>query len=394
MTDKELTQWLWLADALRPAVPNLHDIMAAFSTPEELLQARFSQDLRGVLTPGQLHRLRETEPEDFVARLDDCKRCGVQVVPWGSEEYPSSLRKIQDPPTVLYCRGDLSALRAPLLIAIVGTRRPSAYGVEATERIAKGLAQAGAVLVSGLAAGLDSEAHRAAVKTDTPTIACIAFGHDKCYPASNRTLKGLIERQGLVLGEYPPGTDIHRSYFLQRNRIIAGLCHGICVAEARRVSGTMNTVAAALEYGRDVFSVPGSIFSPLCEGTNALLRQGAIPATCAQDVLEWYGLTKPERETVRLDAVRSQPRQVRSEPMRLADAPSPTRPARAPAAPLPTLSEDAQKIKAALSCTPVPLTLLCEKVQMPVGTALAALTQLELVGVARQHAGRMFALVN
>lgn len=145
------------------------------------------------------------------------------------------------------------------------------------------------VLVSGLASGLDSEAHKAAVRAGTPTVACIAFGHDLCYPAANRTLKGLIEKQGLVLGEYPPGTEPLRPYFLQRNRLIAALSRGVCVAEARRVSGTMNTVHAALGYGKDVFAVPGSIFSPLSEGANHLLGRGALAAVSAADILEFYG---------------------------------------------------------------------------------------------------------
>ena len=179
---------------------------------------------------------------------------------------------------MLYYRGDAGIPNRCFTFAIVGTRRPSAYGVEATASIAGELARAGVALVSGLATGLDSESHKAAVQAGAPTVACIAFGHDQCYPAANRTLKGVIERQGLVLSEYPPGTPPQRGYFLQRNRLIAGLSRGLCVAEARRRSGTMNTVAAALAAGRDVFSVPGSIFSPLCEGTNQLLREGAVPA--------------------------------------------------------------------------------------------------------------------
>ena len=211
------------------------------------------------------------------------------------EDYPDLLRAVSAPPPVLYYRGDAGIPNRCFTFAIVGTRRPSAYGVEATASIAGELARAGVALVSGLATGLDSESHKAAVQAGAPTVACIAFGHDQCYPAANRTLKGVIERQGLVLSEYPPGTPPQRGYFLQRNRLIAGLSRGRCVAEARRRSGTMNTVAAALAAGRDVFSVPGSIFSPLCEGTNQLLREGAVPAVSGADILLWYGLARPEQ---------------------------------------------------------------------------------------------------
>lgn len=126
-------------------------------------------------------------------------------------------------------------------------------------------------------------------------MACIALGHDQCYPAANRTLKGVIERQGLVLSEYPPGTPPQRGYFRSCNRLIAGLSRGLCVAEARRRSGTMNTVAAALAAGRDVFSVPGSIFSPLCEGTNQLLREGAVPLYRAR--ISFCGMVWPSRSS-------------------------------------------------------------------------------------------------
>lgn len=248
-----------------------------------------------VFTPAQLAALRAARPEDYTARLDDCARHGVNVLTWADEDYPDLLRAVSAPPPVLYYRGDAGIPNRCFTFAIVGTRRPSAYGVEATASIAGELARAGVALVSGLATGLDSESHKAAVQAGAPTVACIAFGHDQCYPAANRTLKGVIERQGLVLSEYPPGTPPQRGYFLQRNRLIAGLSRGLCVAEARRRSGTMNTVAAALAAGRDVFSVPGSIFSPLCEGTNQLLREGAVPAVSGADILLWYGLARPEQ---------------------------------------------------------------------------------------------------
>ena len=175
-----------------------------------------------VFTPAQLAALRAARPEDYTARLDDCARHGVNVLTWADEDYPDLLRAVSAPPPVLYYRGDAGIPNRCFTFAIVGTRRPSAYGVEATASIAGELARAGVALVSGLATGLDSESHKAAVQAGAPTVACIAFGHDQCYPAANRTLKGVIERQGLVLSEYPPGTPPQRGYFLQRNRLIAG----------------------------------------------------------------------------------------------------------------------------------------------------------------------------
>ncbi len=363
---RKRAEWLWLAAALGPAAENSGRVLRMFPQVSELLQALYSEDLSALFTPAQLEALRATRPEDYVARMDDCKRCRVGILTWEDDDYPALVRTISTPPPVLYYRGDASLPNRSFLFAIVGTRRPSAYGVEATAAIAGSLVRSGVVLVSGLATGLDSESHKAAVQAGTPTVACIAFGHDLCYPASNRRLKDVIERQGLVLSEYPPGTPPLKHHFLQRNRLIAGLSRGLCVAEARKRSGTMNTVAAALEAGRDVFSVPGSIFSPLCEGTNQLLRDGAAPALGGTDILLWYGLTSNVQ---------------------------PEHPADKAAQPETELSPNARHMREALSAAaPQTLETLCTKTGLAPSRAMAALTELEIAGLSTQLAGRQFQL--
>lgn len=359
--------WLWLANALGPAAPNAAGVLDLFPDPRDLLRARFSQDLSALVTPGQLQALQQTNPARFAPVLARCRDMSVVPVCWDEAAYPELLRQIPSPPPVLFCRGDTALLNAPFTFAMVGTRRPSAYGVEATAKIARCLAETGAVLVSGMADGLDGESHKAALQAGAPTIACIAFGHDCCYPARNRKLKELIERHGLTVSEYPPGTQPQRNYFLQRNRLIAGLSRGVCVAEARRQSGTMNTVAQALDFGRDVFSVPGNIFSPLCEGTNRLLVEGAVPATCGEDILAHYGLQLPGTE----DADGGQEEH----------AP--------PAVPL---TEDARILRGALTFQPQGLDGLCAATGLPPGRAMAALTNLELAGISAQVPGRQFLL--
>ncbi len=359
----EKAAWLWLASALGCAASNAGEVLREFPDVWELVRASRCEDLSAFFTKTQLAALHESQPEDYIARLDDCKRHKVGVVTWADEEYPALLRTISSPPPVLYYRGDPGIANRCFTFAIVGTRRPSAYGVEATAAIAKELAHAGAALVSGLATGLDSESHKAALREGAPTIACIAFGHDLCYPAQNRKLKELIETSGLVLSEYPPGTPALRNHFLERNRLIAGLSRGICVAEARVRSGTMNTVSAALAAGRDVFSVPGSIFSPLSEGTNRLLKEGAIPALSGADILEWYHM---------------EPKQAKP---------------RAKKADGTQISADAESMRGALSASqPQRLEELCAKTKLPPHRAMAALTELELAGVSVQLAGRRFQL--
>ena len=360
--EQALAYWIWLAEVLGPGGVHVRDMLEAYGTPQALYDVRFSQDFSGMLAPQQAQAVQSIGLECALQVLARCEQLGVQVAAWDDPQYPEALRLIEDPPPVVYYKGNIDVL-APdtFTFAIIGARRPSAYGLEATAAIAKGLAEAGVVLVSGLASGLDSEAHKASVRAGTPTVACIAFGHDTCYPAANRTLKGLIEKQGLVIGEYPPGTAPLRPYFLQRNRIIAALSRGVCVAEARRVSGTMNTVHAALGYGKDVFAVPGSIFSPLSEGANHLLSTGALAASSAADILSFYGVDMP------------------------CAAPAPV-----PEVDVLALGTQAQAMRKVLGCTPKTLAELCEASGLPAGAAMAALTELELAGVCRQLAGRRF----
>lgn len=354
--------WLWLANALGFAPAHSNEILLMYPNMERLYDERNSVDLSLILTAGQLAILKNTEPEDFVARRDDCRAQHVEIVTYDDENYPKLLREIDSPPPILYYRGDITAANRLFTLSIVGTRKPSAYGMEATKLISRELAAEGVALVSGLAGGLDSECHKAAINVGTPTIACLAFGHDNCYPASNRTLKVLIEKQGLTLSEYPPGTGIQKQYFLQRNRLIAGLSRGLCVAEARKASGTMNTVSAALNFGRDVFSVPGSIFSALSEGTNFLLTEGAVPATCAADILTYYGM-KPLEE-----------------------------PAGTAAAPVMKLSDNAALVHKTLLPTAQNIAEIAAKTGLPPPLVMAALTELELAGYSRQQAGRLFVI--
>ncbi len=360
-----LQTWLWLANALGYASAQASEVLREYTNIERLLRDRFTQDLSQLFTTAQILALKEKEPEDFVSRINLCKQNNVSIVTFDDENYPELLRNIDSPPPVLYYRGNIKLLNNYFSVAIVGTRRPSAYGTEATRTIANGLAKHGAVLVSGLAAGLDSECHKASLQNNAATVACIAFGHDYCYPASNKKLKELIEKYGLVIGEYPPGTQMQKPFFLHRNRLIAGLSHGLCVAEARVRSGTLNTVSAALKYGRDVFSVPGSIFSPLCEGTNKLLQEGAIPATSHNDILQWYGFDTSEEQVkteVKID--------------------------------LNSFTKDERKVYDTLSVKPIALQLICVQCNLPIQNVMSILTKLELDGIVKQQAGRQFLLTD
>ena len=209
--------------------------------------------------------------------------------------YPRLLAHIPDPPPRLWLRGDadVALLERPAL-AIVGARACSGYGRSVARLLARESAAAGAVVVSGLARGIDGEAHRGAVATGM-TVAVLGCGIDRDYPAAHAELaRSILDSGGLVVSEYEPGVEPAPWRFPARNRIIAGLALATVVVEARERSGALITADFALEDGREVLAVPGEITSALSDGTNALLRLGATPATCAADVLEAIGLTPPE----------------------------------------------------------------------------------------------------
>jgi DNA processing protein len=210
----------------------------------------------------------------------------------GERRYPPLLAEIPDPPVSLWIRGDEDArLLSEVAVAIVGARACSGYGRSVARMLAAGAADAGAVVVSGLARGIDGEAHRGALARRGPTVAVLGCGIDRDYPAAHAALAHqIVAEGGLVVSEYEPGVEPAPWRFPARNRIIAGLARATVVVEARERSGALITADFALEDGREVMAVPGEITSALSAGSNALLRQGAAPATCVDDVLEALGL--------------------------------------------------------------------------------------------------------
>jgi len=216
---------------------------------------------------------------------------------------PPLLRAIHDPPKKLYVRGDDTDVLDRKAVAIVGARACSAYGSQVARMLGRELAAAGAVVVSGMARGVDGEAHRGAVEAGGVTVAVLGCGIDRDYPAAHAELARRICERGLVVSEYEPGVEPAPWRFPARNRIIAGLCAATVVVEARERSGALITADFALEEGREVLAVPGEITSSLSAGTNALLRLGATPVTSAADVLEAVGLEAAQSEGRSVDGV-------------------------------------------------------------------------------------------
>ena len=229
------------------------------------------------------------------AELERLAGLGFRFLARSDPGFPTLLRAIHDPPPGLFLRGEQEpALLARPAVAIVGARACSAYGRQVARSLGRELAAAGLVVVSGLARGVDAEAHRGALEASGTTVAVLGCGIDRDYPAANRELARQVAATGLVVSEYAPGVEPAPWRFPARNRIVAGLCAATVVVEARERSGALITADFALEEGREVFAVPGEITSALSAGSNALLRLGATPLTRTEDVLESFGLAAPE----------------------------------------------------------------------------------------------------
>ncbi len=201
-------------------------------------------------------------------------------------QYPSSLKEIKDPPDPLWCEGEAALLSQGLHVAVVGARECTSYGEKIAFELAQGLARAGVTVVSGMALGIDAAAHRGTLKETGKTIAVLGCGIDIIALRKNRDLQKEVAAKGLVISEYAPGTQATPWTFPQRNRLISGLSRGVVVVEARLKSGALITAEWALQQGKEVFAVPGNLHSPLSEGTNRLIQQGAKLVTRVEDILE------------------------------------------------------------------------------------------------------------
>lgn len=236
-------------------------------------------------------RKKLVDPDREMSRV---LRWHLWIITEQDAAYPPLLKEIPSPPVLLYGMGEKEALAPPVCgIAVVGTRRPTPYGMEATETIAGELTGAGVGIISGLATGIDTKAHKTAVERGGVTVAVLGSGIDSAslFPPENRALaERIAASSGAVISEYAPAAPAVKEHFPMRNRIIAGLAHGTLVVEAREKSGALITARLALEQNRDVFAVPGSIFSPTSTGPNILIREGAKAVRRATDILEEYGV--------------------------------------------------------------------------------------------------------
>jgi DNA processing protein len=297
-------------------------------------------------------------------------RLGVSFIGLGEAEYPAQLQTIDDAPPLIAVRGRTAVLHAPM-VAMVGSRNASAAGVKVTEQLGRDLGNAGFVVVSGLARGIDAAAHRASLATGT--VAVLAGGHDRVYPPEHVPLLDALIAAGAAVSEMPFGWEPRSRDFPRRNRLISGFALGVIVVEAARKSGSLITARLALEQNREVFAVPGSPLDPRSEGTNALLKQGAVLVTQAEDVLDVLGPI------------------VRQEPARPAEEPQ--SPDAAPAPPAEPSSDARARIVALLGPTPVAIDDLIRLSGASAAVVHTTLLELELAGRLKRQRGGLVALL-
>jgi len=340
-------------------------LLEAFGSPDAIFGAT-NEHLRVAdgIASAHLGKLRAAESEvNAGAMLERLDELGAHLLPIADEGYPPLLREIDDPPPLLFVRGAFSD-RDDLAIAVVGTRKRSPYGEQVAGQLTRDLIRRGFTVVSGLAMGIDADAHRATLDAGGRTVAVTACGIDMNYPSGNADLRERIAEDGAVISELAMGVPPTRDRFPQRNRIIAGLSLGTVVIEAPSKSGALITAGLAGEYGRGVFAVPGNITSPVSRGSHALLRDGALLVETAEDIVEGLGImleAVPEREPA---AERER---------KLDDLPA-----------------DQQQVLAALSHQPRNIDDVAIDCGLPLPQVSAALMLLEVKGFVKRFPGNQF----
>jgi len=284
-----LKYWLWLTSRKGMDAPSALTVLDHFITPERAYYGDM-EDYESLPVRAQVKQgLLEKELDTAERILEQCEMLGLRIMTFQDADYPTRLKQLADPPALLYIRGRTFHFDEEAAIGVVGAREPSVYGRQCAERFGLELARGGALLVSGIAEGIDSCAIRGALKGGGPVVSVLAGGVDVPFPAQHRYLYEDVAAAGALISEYPPGTPHKGFHFRARNRILSGLSLGVLAVECRMQSGTMVTVNHAIEQNRDVFAVPGPILgAPMSEGPNRLIRQGARLVTSAADILEEY----------------------------------------------------------------------------------------------------------
>ena len=374
----------WLALRLAPGVGNRKagQLIEVFQTPQAIFRASRSE-LEAAGLPASVAQSVSSGCafDDAADQVQKIAAAGVRLIPLTSRQYPDLLRSIYDAPPILFALGRVELLSS-VMLGIVGTRRPTPYGVEATTRLARDLAEAGLTIVSGMARGIDTSAHRAVLDTGGDTVAVFGCGVDQIYPVENRKLAERIAAMGLVLSEFPMEAPPFPQNFPIRNRIISGMSVGVMVVEGSEYSGSAITAKLASEQDREVFAVPGNITSKMSWGPNLLIKQGA------KLVQEWNDVAAELEPAVRRRLVEQRRKQLKTQQQPAIHDSSETKSAE----PASTLGKLSQAVLQGLRTdSPTGLDHLVESVEgCSTSEILAILFELELGGLVRQLPGKAY----
>ncbi|WHH58924.1 DNA-processing protein DprA [Petroclostridium sp. X23] len=362
---EDIVYWLWLTGINGIGSVKAAKLLRIFQKPEMVWRAG-KKELESIQGIGKqdIERLLNKDLDTAKKVLYDTQRLNINIISMNDSGYPRMLKKIYDPPCVLYVRGRLPG-ENNISIAMVGARKASNYGRNAAEKIASSLAERGICIVSGMARGIDTSSHRGALKAGGKTAAVLGCGVDVVYPKENAELMNYIIKNGAVISEYPPATAPIQNNFPARNRIISGMTLGTIVVEAGERSGSLITVDFALEQGRDVFAVPGNIDTHYSIGTNNLIKQGAKMVTCIEDILE-------ELQINNYQLCNTKDIKQINDPVYL------------------DITDEEKIVYSHLSSTPVHIDELCGSIGYSVQKINCILTLLEMKGLIRQIAGKHF----
>ena len=384
-----LKYWIWLTQLRGLGNQTRLALLRHFGTPEDIFYA----DPEEILLTEGINRaqaaLLENHKLDTAEKiLADCRQLGHHILTIQDAAYPSRLKNIYDPPCLLYWKGRMPAFDEEAAIAVVGTRSSTPYGISCAEKLGYGITHGGGLVVSGLAKGVDAAATRGALRAGGMTAAVVGCGLDVRYPRENQYLYEDVAAAGVLISEYPPGTEPAAHHFPARNRILSGLCVAALVVEAPERSGALITAETALEQGRDVFAVPGPIDAPDSVGCNRLIRSGAGLVTDAWDILSEYEARFPEKlcrsesgsrpEVVGYQTVEKQ--EAKAVPPSLSLSKEGT-----------GLTDDQITLLRALDAgEPMQVDDLIEQTGIPTRRVLSALTLLELENYVEQHTGKRY----
>lgn len=390
--------WIWMQLALKPASPHTNRFLEKFSSPDRV----YAADADAYRAAGFSKRQYQALTDKSLKAAEELFRCTMAIGGWvltpDDRYFPDGLRHIEAMPLVLYGRGEMPNLNVLPAIAMVGTRKCTSGGIDSAGFLAKGVAKGGAVVVSGGARGIDAACHAGALEAGGITVALQGCGLDVAYPPQNETLRRqILRRGGAILTEYPLGAEPLGAHFRPRNRLISGMTDGTCVIEAPYRSGALITAHFAREQGKDVFAVPGSIFSFHSAGCNRLIRQCAILVNDGADIImeyqsRYHGLLDMAAAQSVTPSLRGKTaeRPVANGTDNVSEKP----PVKAvEKRPLPNgVTERAAALYAQLTAQPKAADELAESLKWSTAEVLTALTELELFGFVENHPGKLYSI--